>query len=237
MKKTTITIITTAALAFAMPLYAADDAVMESDSQEKAGITQQGMNSGSNEGEGLAQEGMKSDSQEGEGLAQEGMKSDSLEGEGLAQQSGQEITAEELEGMEVVSQEGEEIGEIKMITIDEESGEVKFVTFSKGGILGMGGEEIAAPLSAFEFGDDQARLTVHESKLKNVPKQTAEATDSDYQRDLETHYGVAPAWEKGDEGDTTQNLNMDQENPTQAGKVDTQSYDSGQLDAEPEETE
>jgi len=70
MKKATITFITSAALAFAIPLYAADEPGMKSDSQQKAGLTQQ---------------------QTGK------------------MQSGQMITADKLEGMTVVSQEGKEI--------------------------------------------------------------------------------------------------------------------------------
>lgn len=198
MKKATITLITTAALACAIPLFAAGEPGMKSDSQ---------------------QQGMKSDSQRQEGLTRQGMESHSQRQEGLTQQqSGQIITAEELEGMEVVSQKGEELGEIEKITINKESGEVQFVTFSRGGILGMGGEEIAVPLSAFEISDDKARLTVDQTKLENVPQQTAEATDSDFQRDLETHYGVAPAWDKGDRGNATQ-LNQ---SPTEPRKADTQ---------------
>lgn len=192
MKKVTLTIITSAALAFAMPLYASDEPGMQPDSKQKTGMTQQGMNSDS-------QQGM--------------MKS------GSKHMAGQNITADKLQGLEVVSQAGEELGEIKKITIDKQSGEVQFITFSKGGILGMGGEDIAAPLSAFEFSEDQARLTVDESKLDNVPQQTAGAADSDYVRDLETHYGVAPAWDQD-------------QNPLKAGKVDTQSYESGELNAE-----
>jgi sporulation protein YlmC with PRC-barrel domain len=196
MKKATITFITSAALAFALPLYATDKPVT-SDSEQQAGVTQQGM---------------KSDSEQGAGLTQHRTGQ---------MQSGQMITADKLQGMEVVTQEGEEIGEIKKITIDKQSGEVQFVTFSKGGILGMGAEEIAVPLSAFEIGDDQARLTVTQSKLENVPQQTAEATDSDYLRDLETHYGVAPEWEKGNMGNTSQTQKIDQ-GPTKQRKVDTQ---------------
>jgi sporulation protein YlmC with PRC-barrel domain len=181
MKKATITFITSAALAFAIPLYAADEPGLKSDSQPQAGVTQQ--------------------------------QPDQME-------SGQMMTAEKLKGMEVVSQKGEGIGEIEEVMIDQQSGEVKFVIISIGGILGMGGEEVAAPLSAFQISDEQARLTVDQSKLENVPQQKAEVTDSDYLLDLETHYGVAPAWEKGDRGDTTQTQQMDQE-PTEPGKVDT----------------
>lgn len=182
MKKATITFITSAALAFAIPLYAADTPDLKADSQQQDGVTQQ--------------------------------QTDQME-------SGQMMTAEKLKGMEVVSQKGEELGEIEKVMIDQQSGEVKFVIISKGGILGIGGEEIAAPLGAFEISDEQARLTVDQSKLENVPQQKAEATDSDYQRDLETHYGVAPAWEKGDRGDTTQTKQMDQ-GSIEPRKVDTQ---------------
>lgn len=182
MKKATITLITSAALAFAIPLYAGDGPGMKSDSQQKTGYTQQ---------------------QSGK------MQSDQM-------QSSQSITADELEGMEVVSQQGEEIGEIQKITIDKQSGEVQFVTFSKGGILGMGAEEIAVPLSAFEIRNDQAILTVDQSKLENVPQQNAEVTDSDYLLDLETHYGVGPAWNRGEDLDNSpknQKMNQDSSKP------------------------
>jgi sporulation protein YlmC with PRC-barrel domain len=182
MKKITITFITSAALAFAIPLYAADTPGLESESQQQAGVTQQ--------------------------------KTDQME-------SGQMMTAEKLQGMEVVSQKGEGLGKIEEVMIDQQSGEVKFVIISTGGILGIGGEEVAAPLSAFDFNNEQARLTVDQSKFENVPQQKPEVTDSDYLRDLESHYGVAPAWEKGDKGDPTQTQQIDQ-GATEPRKVDTQ---------------
>ncbi len=197
MKKATITIITSAALAFGMPLYAAEKAGINADSEQKTGV---------------AQQDMKYDSEQKVGVAQQ--RTDQ-------KQAGPMITAEELKGMEVVSQEGEELGGIEQITIDKQSGEVQFVTLSRGGILGIGSEKVAVPLSAFEFRDDQARLTVDQSKLENVPQQTAEATDSDYLRDLETHYGVAPAWGKGDTADPAQTWKIDQD-PTESQKGDTQ---------------
>jgi sporulation protein YlmC with PRC-barrel domain len=147
-----------------------------------------------------------------------GMKSDSQQKTGYTQHqtgkmhSGQRITADELQGMDVVSKNGEDIGEIEKITIDKQSGKVQFVTISTAGILGMGTTKIAAPLSAFDIRDDKARLNVDQSRLKNVPQRKAKATDSDYLRDLETHYGVAPAWNKGeDSGNTPNNQLMDKD--------------------------
>lgn len=191
MKKATITLITSAALAFAIPLYAGDSPGMKSDSKQKTGYSQQ-----QSEKTGYSQQ-----------------QTDQM-------QSSQNITADELEGMEVVSQQGEEIGEIKKITIDSQSGEVQFVTVSQGGILGMGAKEIAVPLSAFEIRDDQAVLTVDQSKFENVPQQNAEVTDSDYLRDLETHYGVGPAWNKGEDLDNTPENRLMNQDSTEPGEDD-----------------
>lgn len=196
MKKAAITFITCAALALAIPLYAADEPAKKSDAQPKSGYTQQ---------QSADETGRKADSQRQSGLTQG--------------QAGQMMTADDLDGMTVVSQEGEDIGKISEITIDKQSGEVSFVTISRGGILGMGATEIAVPLSAFEFTDDEARLTVNQSKLENVPQQAAGASESDYQRDLETHYGVAPAWDR-ESGVTPKSQPMGQD-ATEQQKKDT----------------
>lgn len=106
------------------------------------------------------------------------------------------MSAEKMEGMKVVSQTGEEIGEIKSAKTDQQSGKIKFVTISKGGVLGMGEEETAVPFEALRLDEqnERATLTVNESKLDNAPQQ-ANMSDDEFQRNLESHYGVAPAWE------------------------------------------
>ncbi|MGB3221878.1 MAG: PRC-barrel domain-containing protein [Desulforhopalus sp.] len=123
------------------------------------------------------------------------------------------ITAEEIEGMQVVSQTGEEIGEIQRASIDEQSGKVKFVTISKGGVLGMGGENIAIPFEALQFDQQNERvtLTVNESKLDNAPQQ-ANMSDEEFQRNLQSHYGVAPAFEgESNQMETDPTRSMDQD--------------------------
>jgi hypothetical protein len=100
--------------------------------------------------------------------------------------------------MQVVSQTGEKLGEIDSVKTDPQSGQIRFVTITKGGILGMGGEDIAVPLEAFRIDqqNQRATLTVNETMLDNAPQQ-ANMSDDEFQRNLEQHYGVAPAW-KGD---------------------------------------
>jgi sporulation protein YlmC with PRC-barrel domain len=106
------------------------------------------------------------------------------------------ISTEELKGMTVVSQTGEAIGEIESVKVDQQSGEIKFVNISKGGVIGMGEQETAVPFEALRFDQQNERvtLTVNESKLDNAPQQ-ANMSDDEFQRNLESHYGIAPAWE------------------------------------------
>lgn len=103
-------------------------------------------------------------------------------------------SADKLLGMTIESKNGENIGEIQDLKIDTNTGRVNYVTVQVGGVLGIGGREgIAVPLEAFRFADDKAMLTVDQNKLNDVPKR-ADMSDSEFQRDLESHYGVSPAW-------------------------------------------
>ena len=105
---------------------------------------------------------------------------------------------EKLKGMEVVSQTGDKLGKIENVNTDPQSGDIRFVTISKGSVLGIGGNEIAIPKEAFRVDQskEQVTLTVNEDKLDNVPKQS-NMSDDEFQRNLEQHYGVAPAWNEG----------------------------------------
>lgn len=100
---------------------------------------------------------------------------------------------EKLKGMQVFSQAGAKIGFIKSVHTDPKSGLIKFITISKGGFAGVGNEDIAVPLKAFQIDQTyrRATLTVNEIKLDKAPHQ-AQMSDDEFQRNLEQHYGVAP---------------------------------------------
>ena len=104
-------------------------------------------------------------------------------------------SADKLEGMEVFSPNGEEIGEISEVNKDQLNGNINYVTVSKGGMLGIGDEDVAVPLEAFRFDNDRATLTVDPSKLDSAPRQ-ADLTNEQFQRDLQSHYGVSPTWQQ-----------------------------------------
>ncbi len=135
------------------------------------------------------------------------------------QQAGavQALSVEDLKGMEVVSQNGEEIGTIRDVKIDIQSGRIQYVTVSRGGgFLGFGGRTFAAPLAVFQIDDQQAILMVDESRLENAPRQ-ADVSDENFESELQSHYGLAPAWRQNiqteTDSDTTQSTKPDQGEP------------------------
>jgi sporulation protein YlmC with PRC-barrel domain len=187
-KLATILITGVSMLALTSPLYAAGDMTKSADPKQKAD-TAQTMPAYPKQKADTAQT-MSADPKQKAAVVQT-LSADPKQKVGAAQS----MSAEELEGIQVYSQAGEEIGEIKGVTIDDTSGTVKFVNLSKGGILGIGAEDIAVPLEALNFEDGRAVLAVDISKLENAPKQ-AEMSDKDFQSELQSHYGVSPAWQQ-----------------------------------------
>ncbi len=125
-------------------------------------------------------------------------------------------SADQLRGMKVVNPNGEEIGQIEEVNTDTQTGQVNYVTLSRGGILGVGEDQIAAPVEAFSFDQEQqqAQLVVDQSKLENVPAQ-AEMDDKSFERELESHYGVSPAWEGEQQNQDIQMEDTQMEDDTQ----------------------
>ena len=67
---------------------------------------------------------------------------------GMQQHDLSSMSAEELKGMTIVSDTGEEIGSIDRV------GEVRVVTVDVGGFLGVGGKTVAIPISELEMSSD-----------------------------------------------------------------------------------
>lgn len=132
-----------------------------------------------------------------------GTKTESGQSQSMSERSksgGQIQSAEEILGMSVVARDGEKLGEIQDIKVDTRTGRVNYVTVQKGGVMGIGGEEgIPVPLEAFQFTNENAQLTVDKSKLDNAPKQSG-MSDQEFHRDLQSHYGISPAWKEGQPG-------------------------------------
>lgn len=181
MKKNTTTFVACLAmLTLASPLYAGDEKKMNTDTQPTQ--YQEGMRAGTSPSAPGQQPG-----------------------------ANQSQSAKDIKGYEVYSQTGEEIGKITEVRTDKQSGEVQFVTLTKVGDVGIGGKDIVLPLRALKLDREKERatLTVSDAMLENAPTQ-ADKSDQDFQRELSSHYGIAPDWDNtktgGPQIDQSQNI-------------------------------
>lgn len=72
--------------------------------------------------------------------------------------------ADTLMGNDVYNSDGEDLGDIKELMIDMQSGEVAYAVLSFGGLLGMGDKLFAVPWAALKLDTVNKRFTL------NVPK-------------------------------------------------------------------
>ncbi|AJI46190.1 PRC-barrel domain-containing protein [Francisella tularensis subsp. novicida] len=95
------------------------------------------------------------------------------------------LSATTLIGDDVVNYNGENLGEVKEIMLDTNTGEVAYVVVSFGGFLGMGDKLFAVPMTAFEIdtANKQFKLDKSKEELKQAPgfdKNNWPETNSEY---------------------------------------------------------
>lgn len=98
-----------------------------------------------------------------------------LPGERVGQTEIYEAT--DLEGLRVVTRDGERIGTVESLAVDLENEEVSFVVVESGGVLGIGSELKVVPIEAIEIGREErlirdrdvVRLTIEEERWGNIP--------------------------------------------------------------------
>jgi sporulation protein YlmC with PRC-barrel domain len=118
------------------------------------------------------------------------------EGEQFAAENLKNI--EDLKGKKVMDANGENIGEVNSMLVDSQSGQVKYIMLTSGGVFGVGGEDYLIPWQALRAGPEQEgfQVSLTSEELKNAPK-GAEVTSSDQAKKLNEFYGVSSKWEEG----------------------------------------
>lgn len=84
------------------------------------------------------------------------------------------LSASSIDGTSVKNPVGEDIGKLKDLMVDWNSGNVVYAVMSCGGFLGMGEKLFAVPLESFTFkdndnGGEHAILNVKKEDLKDAP--------------------------------------------------------------------
>lgn len=97
-------------------------------------------------------------------------------------------------GYDVFDEEGEQIGSVEDLYVDEDEREVCFLDVAAGGFLGIGEKHFLIPVEAVAEVSDNS-LTVDHSRQKVVdspPFDTSAVSQASYQRDIYDHYGYSP---------------------------------------------
>ena len=111
------------------------------------------------------------------------------------------LSASTLIGDKVKNLEGENLGEIKELMIDPETGHVGYAVLSFGGFLGMGDKLFAIPFRKLQLRPDEHCfiLNVPKEKLENAPgfdkDNWPKTADRTWGNEIHTYYGVTPYWE------------------------------------------
>ncbi len=103
---------------------------------------------------------------------------------------------EDIRGRTVVDRNGEEIGHIDALLMDDHESKVRFLQVASGGFLGIGEQTFLLPVDAI------TRVTRDQVVVDQTREQVAQAPvydpnlvyDRDYYGELYGYYGYAPYW-------------------------------------------
>lgn len=110
------------------------------------------------------------------------------------------MAASTLDSDRVVSSDGQEVGKIKEIMLDVQSGRVAYAVLSTGGFLGIGDKLLAIPWNALVL--DTSRkcflLNVSSERVKDAPGFDKDSwpamADARWGSTLHAYYGAEPYW-------------------------------------------
>ena len=106
--------------------------------------------------------------------------------------------ADTLLGEDVYNRQDEDLGDIKEIMLDMQSGRIAYAVLSFGGMLGMGDKLFAVPWQALELDTTNKRfiLDVSKDRLENAPgfdkDRWPDMASSEFTTQVHTFYGTHP---------------------------------------------
>ena len=185
--------------------------------------------------------------QQGQERQQQGQERQQYDTTGAQARAGFEsqlIRANQLIGMDVQNRQGEELGQIEEIILNESQDRVQYVVLSFGGWLNIGDKLFAVPFQAFEFrpgrgeGRDReqgmAILDVSRERLRNAPgfdpDRYPDVANPDFAQDVEQFYGQRQQRQYGQAADgqrTNRDRDRDRDRDTGRGRIWDLGADAG----------
>jgi sporulation protein YlmC with PRC-barrel domain len=105
----------------------------------------------------------------------------------------------DVRGRTAVDRDGEEIGRIDDLLIDDGQKKVRFLRIGSGGFLGIGKEHVLVPVDAVSSVQaDVVRIDEERARLTDAPGYDPEVTyDAAYYGDVYGWWGYGPFWGTG----------------------------------------
>lgn len=105
----------------------------------------------------------------------------------------------DVRGRKVVDSNGEEVGDVDDLLVDDQENKVRFLRVGAGGFLGIGEQHFLVPVDAVErIEPDRVHITRERAGLADVPTYDPElAEDPAYYTDLYGWWGYSPYWGSG----------------------------------------
>ena len=119
------------------------------------------------------------------------------------------MAASTLDGNNVLSSEGDDVGKIKEIMLDVTSGRVAYAVLSSGGFLGIGDKLLAVPWSALTLDTDNKcfRISATTEQVRNAPGFDKDAwpsmADRSWADSIHRYYSRPPYWQRFERDDAT----------------------------------
>ncbi|WP_298459878.1 PRC-barrel domain-containing protein [uncultured Cellulomonas sp.] len=107
---------------------------------------------------------------------------------------------QDVRGLAVVDRDGEDIGTVDELLVDEGEHRVRFLEVGSGGFLGIGEEKRLIPVDAVKAIDERVHVDTTRSLIAASPPydpDVARASPEDFFGGLYGYYGVAPYWGPG----------------------------------------
>lgn len=105
-----------------------------------------------------------------------------------------------IRGLNVVDPDGQQLGTVDDLLIDEEEERVRFLEVASGGFLGIGQEKVLIPVDAVTAVDDEVHISSTRSHVEGSPGYDPDLVDAgprSYYGALYGYYGVSPYWGPG----------------------------------------
>lgn len=103
----------------------------------------------------------------------------------------------DIRGRRVVDREGEELGKVDALLIDEQERKVRFLEVASGGLLGIGRSKVLLPVEAVtRVGKDEVRTSQSRERVRSAPRYDPDLVEQSYLSELYGHYGYRmPFWD------------------------------------------